>query len=155
MTFMEACSLADGCYTLSVFDAMGDGMFSGTMGGYYLMNAAGDRIIDNEMDGDFGALSAISGSGEFCVPIGGNTLRSADCGKLDFEYGDVIVAKANLAVAAEYGVGDQSDDGFQFWFFDPDGSYQRRIFMSHASPTTGIASGPYAANHLRLAAWST
>ena len=36
-------------------------------------------------------------------------------------------------MSAQWGIGDQTDDGYQFWFLDPCGSYNRRIFRNHAT----------------------
>ena len=33
--------------------------------------------------------------------------------------------RSDAAVTAEWQVGDQTDDGYQFWFFDADGGYSR------------------------------
>jgi len=152
---IENCNVADGCYELRVFDAMGDGMFTGTMGGYVLLDQFGNAIIDNEADGQFGAVSAISNNGAFCVPIGTDILRFADCGKLDLLPTDFIIAENNPAVVAQFGVGAQNDDGFQYWVYDPDGTFSRRIFLSHANPSLGAPPGPFAVNHLSLLSFNS
>ena len=151
MTSVANCNVADGCYELRVFDAMGDGMYTGAQGGYDLLDQNGEAIIVNGDDGQFGSLSAISNNGAFCVPIGSDKLTFQFCGKVDLLPADFIVVANNPAVAAEFGVGNQSDDGFQCWFYDPDGSYQRRIFRSHANPSIGAPPGAFAVNHFNLA----
>ena len=40
-----------------------------------------------------------------------------------------IVATENPAVSAEYGV-NNANSGYEFWFFDPNGSYSFRRFRS-------------------------
>ncbi len=139
------CCLVPGCYVLNVFDSFGDGM---TTGGYVLRTMDGDRIIDNESDGQF-TFQSSSPLG-FCVPMGTDKLTVFTCDREDLSAGSVIVASANPAVAGEFGVGNQSDDGYQFWIYDPDGSYSRRIYKSHASPGAGGAPGADACAHLKL-----
>lgn len=134
-TYTLACCLSDGCYDLNVYDSFGDGIAS--PGGYVLRDENGDRIIDNAGDGDFSFTS--SATLPFCVPISGDQLTVASCDKQTWLTGEYIVAGPNAAVSAQWGVGDQSDDGYQFWFFDPDGGYARRIFHGHA---TSMGFGP-------------
>ena len=142
----ETCCLPDGCYRLRVLDSFGDGIAA--PGGYVLRDGNGDRIIDNDGNGNFGSLSAIANNGAFCLPIGTDRLIASQCDKEDFLSGDYFIASANPAVSAEFGVND-ANSGYQFWLFDPNGSYTRRVFYSHASPTVGAPDGPLAASYLR------
>ncbi|MBK9763723.1 MAG: T9SS type A sorting domain-containing protein [Flavobacteriales bacterium] len=139
-TAVEQCCVADGCYRLRVFDSAGDGMGSG---GYMLTNGSGARIIDNLGDGVFTNESSIAGGGVFCVPMSTDRVITYDCDKLDFLPNNYMVASEIPAVSAQFGVGDQTDDGYEFWFFDPDGTYSVRKFRSHAT------SDGYGVNELR------
>ncbi|MBK9761619.1 MAG: T9SS type A sorting domain-containing protein [Flavobacteriales bacterium] len=119
------------CYRLRVYDAGGDGIVSG---GYSLRDPVyGGSFIDNVGNGGFGSLSAISDGGTFCMDIGLDRLIENQVDKETWVIGDQMIAHQNGAVSAQFGIGDQTDDGYQFWFFDPNGSYSRRVFRSHAT----------------------
>lgn len=143
------CCLLDGCYTLSFFDSFNDGMccVNGN-GGYKLSTSDGKRIIDNVADGEFTSVSSVANG--FCLPIGNIQLTIATCDKEDFLINDVVVSGVDPAVSAQYGVTDATS-GYQFWLFDPDGSYSRRLFRSHASGTcVGTPTGPTRAAHMKF-----
>lgn len=144
-TVMPTCCLVPGCYVLNVFDSFGDGIASG---GYLLRTADGNRIIDNANDGQFGTVS--SAPLGFCVPMGQRQLTIYTCDREDLSPTSVIVASPDPAVQAQFGSGNQADDGYQFWIFNPDGGYSRRIYKSHASPGAGGAAGMNACAHLKL-----
>ncbi|QQR85982.1 MAG: T9SS type A sorting domain-containing protein [Flavobacteriales bacterium] len=144
--FTENCCLPTGCYQLLVYDSFGDGM---TTGGYVLRDGGNNRIIDNATDGTFGSVSTVLNG--FCVPLGTDALQSTSCDLNGVFNNAVIYANPNPAVSAQYGVGNQTDDGYQYWFFDPDGPYSRTIFKSHANPgQPGTPSGPTACGSIRL-----
>ena len=145
-TITLACCLTDGCYELRVFDSAGDGMANGTTGGYVLTTAEGDRIIDNGGDGIFASLSQVSGNLGFCLPLGTDKVIPAHCDKNDWTIVDIIQAQINPAVTAQYGV-TNATSGYQFWFFNPDGGYNRRIAQTHAAPgtVTGVSANQRAA----------
>jgi hypothetical protein len=134
---------------------MGDGMFTGVAGGYALFNEAGARIIDNSADGQFGTISTLINNNAFCVPLGTDRIKAKSCDRLDYDVNDFITVETNQAVSAEFGIGDQTDDGFQYWVFDPDGTYSRFILRTHANPSPGAQPGPYAVNQLRINSFST
>ncbi|MEX1131916.1 MAG: T9SS type A sorting domain-containing protein, partial [Flavobacteriales bacterium] len=145
----ESVCLADGCYDLRVFDDAGDGIAGG---GYTLRNSAGDRIIDNRNNFTAGALSAVgNGPSAFCVPIGTQNLVWSSRDKLDWVEGQYLVAEANAAVSAVWIQGgannvQSTNTGYQFWIFDPNGSFSFRRFRSHAtSDNFGPASATRAA----------
>jgi hypothetical protein len=50
-------------------------------------------------------------------------------------------------------VGNQTDDGYQFWWFDPNGSYGYSKFRSHAT-SDGSGSGATRACNARINNWS-
>ena len=151
-TITLACCLEDGCYELRVFDSAGDGMSNGTTGGYVLRTLEGDRIIDNSGDGVFASVSQISGHLGFCVPLGTDKVIPAHCDKDDWTLADIIQSQLNSAVTAQYGI-TNATSGYQFWFTNPDGGYNRRISQTHAAP--GSVSGAPAnqrAAYLKLSA---
>jgi hypothetical protein len=148
-TITVDCCLLDGCYVLSFFDSFNDGMccVNGN-GGYKLSTDTGKRIIDNVADGTFTSVSSVANG--FCVPIGNIQLTIATCDKEDFLINDVVVSGIDPAVSAQYGVTDATS-GYQFWLFDPDGSYSRRLFRSHASGScVGTPVGPTRAAHMKF-----
>ncbi|MBK9195542.1 MAG: hypothetical protein IPO17_11260 [Flavobacteriales bacterium] len=146
-TITVNCCLVDGCYRLLVYDSFGDGM---TTGGYRLLDGNGETVIDNDANGAFTSTSAIANNGGFCLPISTDGLVASDCGRMDLTPSSTVKAKVNGAVSAEYGVGDQTDDGYQFWLFDPNGTYSRTIFKSHANHLAGTPQGPGACSNLKL-----
>ncbi|MBK7085824.1 MAG: T9SS type A sorting domain-containing protein [Flavobacteriales bacterium] len=129
------CCLIDGCYVLSVFDSFGDGLSLSTpsgLGGYSLVDENGERIIDNTADGDDFTFTS-SAALPFCLPLSTQKLTFASCDREDWTPNEFVVATPDPFVSAEWTVGDQTDDGYQFWFFNPDGGYSRRIFRNHAT----------------------
>ena len=131
----QALCLPDGCYRLRVLDSGGDGM---TTGGYELRETGtnGRRIIDNTNNFSNGSVSAISGGGTFCLPIGDVDLIFSSCDKMDWVNYKYMVCHADAAVAAEWvpngpnGVQD-ANSGYEFWVFDPNGTYSFRKFHPH------------------------
>ena len=142
--------LPDGCYVLRVLDSGGDGM----IGGGYVLRTAGDnlRIIDNTGNFNSGSVSAISGNQGFCLPIGTDRTIFTSCDKLDWVTGKFIVASANAAVSGQFGV-TNSTSGYEFWFFDPNGSYSFRRFRNHAT-SDGTGTGATRACHFRINGWT-
>ncbi|MBK6831597.1 MAG: hypothetical protein IPG92_13050 [Flavobacteriales bacterium] len=125
-----SCCLSTGCYVLRVLDSAGDGI---STGGYVLTTSSGARIIDNRYDGSgFTDVSQIANGGGFCVPIGTDRLISTSCDKIFWTVGEYIVANDNAAVALQWQQGIQTDDGYEMWFFNPNGGYSFRRFHSHA-----------------------
>ncbi|MFN8408714.1 MAG: hypothetical protein U0V45_05185 [Flavobacteriales bacterium] len=49
------------------------------------------------------------------------------CDKTNWLPTDVIIASEDPAVSAQWGIGDQTDDGYTFWFLDPCGSYMPHL----------------------------
>ena len=123
----------------------------------------GRRIIDNmpkdgnnNAVGNFttGSLSALANTydnGAFCVPIGNDRPIFASCDKLDWVNNKFIVATANPTVSAQYGV-TNTTSGYEFWFYDPNGSYSFRRFRSHAT-SDGYGSGALRACHFKVNGW--
>ncbi|MCC6542064.1 MAG: T9SS type A sorting domain-containing protein [Flavobacteriales bacterium] len=144
----EIC-LPDGCYRLRILDSGGDGM---TTGGYELrIQGSNDRIIDNTNNFSSGSESTISGNQTFCLPLGVDKVIHSSCDKLDWVNNKFIVCHANAAVTAQYGVSNATS-GYEFWFFDPNGSYSFRRFRSH-STSDGYGSGATRACHFKVNGW--
>ena len=144
--------LPDGCFTFRVLDGAGDGM---TSGGYILrtLNTA-ERIIDNRNNFSTGSTSAISGGQGFCLPMSSDKVIFTSCDKLDWVSNQYVVATPNAVVSAQWLVGDQTNDGYEFWIFDPNGSYSFRRFRNHA---TSDGFGPASATracHMKLNNWA-
>ena len=129
------------CFRLTVNDAGNNGI---TGGGWTLTDNFGRLIVDNTDNG--GAFTSSSTTGEpWCnEPSSTQTLIATHCGRTNWLPNDVLIASANAAVSGQWGIGDQTDDGYQFWFENPVGGYTRRIFRNHA---TSGGNGP--ANALR------
>jgi len=138
----ENCCLPNGCYRIRVLDAGGDGFVSGGFtGGYQLRESGtnGRRIIDNFENFSNGSVSAVSSTyenGAFCVPISDDELIFSSCDKLDWVDYKYLVTHANAAVSAEWvpsGPNNVQDanSGYEFWIFDPNGSYSYRRFHAH------------------------
>ena len=143
------CTLPDGCWSLRIHDAAMDGMccMNGN-GGYVLRAPDGGRIIDAAGTGIFGATAQETLG--FCLPIGTNRITPSRCDREDYLPHDFIQAVPDPAVRAQYGVGDQTDDGYQFWFFNPNGGYSRRILVSHANSSYIFPYGQDRCSYLRL-----
>ncbi|MEZ4758103.1 MAG: GEVED domain-containing protein [Flavobacteriales bacterium] len=153
----ESACLPDGCYTLRVLDAGGDGM---TTGGYILRTqGTNERIIDNRNNFSGGSVSAISGGQGFCLPMSNDKLVFTSCDKLDWVSGQYVVAAPNAAVSAEWIPNaannlQDNNSGYEFWIFDPNGSYSFRRFRSHnVSDGFGPASATRAC-HMKLNNWA-
>ena len=153
----ESGCLPDGCYTLRVLDAGGDGM---TTGGYILRTqGTNQRIIDNQNNFNTGSISAISGGQGFCLPLSNDKVLFTSCDKLDWTNGQFVVASANAAVSAEWIVSgansvQDNNSGYEFWIFDPNGGYSFRRFRSH-NVSDGFASvGATRACHMKLNNWA-
>jgi hypothetical protein len=163
-TVTDFCCLPDGCYRLRVLDSFGDGMVTGGFTGGYILRTTGanQRIIDNRnnFDADFdGDVSAISGGQGFCLPISNDKVIFTSCDKLDWVNGQFVVASPNPAVSAQWIVGgansvQDNNSGYEFWIFDPNGSYSFRRFRSHnVSDGFGPASATRAC-HMKLNNWA-
>ena len=153
----EQCCLNDGCYALRVFDSAGDGM---TTGGYVLKEggSTGRRIIDNTGDGTFGSVSAIAGGQGFCLPLSDDRLIFAHCDREFWLANQYVVATANAAVSATWIPGgansvQPSNSGYEFWIYDPDGSYSYRRFRSHNVSDGFSPASATRACHMKINGW--
>ncbi|MCW5900274.1 MAG: T9SS type A sorting domain-containing protein [Flavobacteriales bacterium] len=148
---LEACCLPDGCYRLVVTDAGGDGIAGG---GYILRTLAGDRIIDSRDNGAFGSGSALAPGEGFCLPMGTDRPIASSCDRNYWVSGQYLVAAENAIVSDEWQVGDQTDDGYEFWFFDPHGSLSFRKLRNHATSDGYNNVGATRACHIKLNNWA-
>ncbi|MBK9273325.1 MAG: T9SS type A sorting domain-containing protein [Flavobacteriales bacterium] len=149
-----SCCVDPGCYTLRVFDSFGDGL---NANGYYILyDVNGERIIDNRNNGDFGSVSTVANNAPFCVPIGPDRLIEALCDRSDLIYGNLLIAHPEPAVVAAYQPGVQlalqnANYGYQFWLFDPNGSYSRRVYIHNGTYTGWDSNDPERASYLNYA----
>ena len=154
---VTTCCLPEGCYDLSVFDSAGDGIASG---GYILrMQGSNDRLIDNSGGFTSGSLSSMMGTESFCVPIGTDRLIYTSCDKMDWMGNQYIVASENPAVSAVWIPGaanalQSANTGYEFWFFDPNGSYSFRRFRNHATSDNFGTVGATRACHMLINNWA-
>ena len=159
----DFCELPDGCYRLRVLDSGNDGF---GLGGGYQLRLTGSyplgtplasnviRIIDNLGNFTSGSVSAIgNGPNAFCLPMSGQAPLYASRDKMDWVAGQYIVSEADADVSAQWQVGDQTDDGYEFWFFDPNGSYSFRRFRNHATNDGFANVGATRACHARINGW--
>ena len=111
---VESICLPVDCYDLIVNDGGANGIDGGS---FVLTDDMGRRIID--ANGDFASSS--TSPNEWCVPIGQTFVKPNWCDRTDLVPNNFIYAQ-----------GVAGATGYQFWFFDPHGSYSRRILK----PTT-------------------
>ena len=148
--------LPDGCYRLRVLDNAGDGMSGG---GYTLKTLVGNqRVIDNRNNFASGGVSTISGGGEFCLPLGTDRMIHAHCDKLDWVNYKYLVATENTAVSAEWipnasNYYQDANSGYEFWIFDPNGTYSYRRFRSHNVSDGKSPANATRACHMKINGW--
>ena len=135
------CVPQGACFRLTVNDAGNNGI---TGGGWTLTDNLGRLIVDNTGNGGAFTSSCTTGEPWCSQPSSAQTLIASSCGRTNWLPNEVIIASADAAVSGQWGIGDQTDDGYQFWFENPVGGYTRRIFRNHA---TSGGNGP--ANALR------
>ncbi len=154
----DDCCVPAGCYLLRVYDSAGDGI---TGGGYILRTSGpdGQRIIDNRNNFTTGSVSAISGDQGFCLPIGTDRLIYTSCDKLDWLNNQFLVASANAAVSAEWvpnapNSAQDPTSGYDFWFFDPNGSYSFVRQRRHDQPDGFGNVGATRTAHMQINNWA-
>ncbi|MCB0793073.1 MAG: proprotein convertase P-domain-containing protein [Flavobacteriales bacterium] len=151
-TFHESVCIPEGnCFKLTVLDSGNDGISGG---GYVLRNQNGDRVIDNSGNGGLFTAASTLVQG-FCASTGPVKLTLVNCDREDFLITESVECTSDPAVSAEWGTGSQTDDGYQFWFFDPNGGYSRRILRDHASSGGFGPPGPTRACRLHLGSMVT
>ncbi|MCB0763814.1 MAG: hypothetical protein R2815_13085 [Flavobacteriales bacterium] len=149
-TVEATCCVARGSYRLRVLDSAGDGIANG---GYTLRNGSDERIIDNRNNFSTGSVSALADEETFETQMGTDKLIFSRCDKLDWmPSGEYVVINANPLVSAQYGI-TNSTSGYEYWFFDPNGSYSFRRFLSHASNDL-YGNAELRACHLKVNNWA-
>jgi Thrombospondin type 3 repeat len=107
--------VAQGCYHLRVYDSANNGI---ALGGYTLKDALNRRIIDASL-GTFSGLSEIDNipaNRSFCVPIGNLGMQTA-----------TSCDKVRPRTSPIYASTQPGATGYQFWIYDPHGTYNRRV----------------------------
>jgi len=129
-TVTETLCLNQLCYRLIVNDAGGNGISGG---GYVLRDANNRRIVD--ANGLFTSTS--SASNEFCLQLSNARLINASCDR----------TRPYVSSSQIYASFVPGASGYQFWIFDPHGSYSRRVFRStqNFAPST-LLTNPVPAN---------
>jgi hypothetical protein len=138
-----------GCFKLTVNDGGNNGI---TGGGWLLTDNTGKRIVDNVGNGSCFTSSSTTGTAFCNEPASTQTLIASHCDRENWIATEVIIASANPAVSAQWGVGNQTDDGYQFWFEAPCGGYSRRIFRDHATSGGNGPANAIRATKLKLSA---
>lgn len=113
--------LPDGCYRLVVHGT--GGIPNG--GDYTLSQSGGTPII--LASGNWSSTSRIINDRGFCVPTPGNGVLSTSFDQ-DRHLGTVIRCGYDPLVQAGY---PSANFGYQYWLFDPHGTYSRRFIMNH------------------------
>ncbi|MBL7940343.1 MAG: T9SS type A sorting domain-containing protein, partial [Flavobacteriales bacterium] len=156
---LNSACVQNGCYYLRVFDDAGDGMING---GYILstQTVPEQRIIDNRNNFDAGFVSAVSGNQVFCLPLGTDRLIATSCDKSNWTNTQYVVAAANPAVSSTWVVGgangvQPSNSGYEFWIFDPNGSYSYRRFRSHNVSDGYSPASATRACHMKINNWTS
>lgn len=111
-TVTDDVCLPSDAYRLIVMDAGGDGIPGG---GYVLTDAQGRRIVD--ANGMFTTTSSVILP--FNVPLSNMTMQPLSCDRTN------VLANTTL-----YALSQPGSQQYQFWFFDPHGSYTRRIMRT-------------------------
>ena len=138
---INVCVPQGNCFKLTFTDAGNNGIQGGD---WKLVDNNGRRILDNVGNGGCFATTTTTPLAFCNEPASAQTVIPIHCDKENWIITDVIIASANAAVSAQWGIGDQTDDGYQFWFQSTCGTYSRRVFRNHA---TSGSQGP--ANALR------
>ncbi|MCB9192954.1 MAG: T9SS type A sorting domain-containing protein [Flavobacteriales bacterium] len=110
----ETLCLDQTCYRLVVNDDGGNGI---TDGGYVLTDANGRRIVD--ANGLFGSTSSVTYP--FCLPLSNQGMINAFCDRMDLTYASSTQFYAHYQPGAS---------GYQWWIFDPHGTYSRRVYRT-------------------------
>jgi hypothetical protein len=125
-----------GCYHLRFSDSGNNGI---TGGGYVLRDANNKRIIDASM-GSFTTTSEIGGTGArtFCVPIGGLNILNNWCDRSNLLITSPVYCNSQPGVT-----------GYQWWVYNPHGTYNRRV----TTTTNILAPGNMNTNPIPTNTW--
>ena len=150
--YSEATCLPNGSFYLVVTSDLGGIVQGGIQGGYRLRTSGGTILLDNRNNFLSGTTSQLAGGEGFDLPAGTDRLIYTSCDKLDWRNNEYIVANDNSAVTAQYGV-DNVNNGYQMWWYDPNGGYSFRRFQNH-NTTNGLPASSTRACHFRVNGWS-
>jgi len=114
-TIVENLCVVQGCYRFSFYDNGNNGI---TDGGFVLRDDVGRRIID--ANGEFQGVSTLGNTQTICVPLSNQGLIDSWCDRTDLVYSGSTQLYARFQPGAK---------GYQFWLFDPHGSYTRRVYQ--------------------------
>lgn len=115
-TIVENLCVVQGCYRFSFYDNGNNGI---TDGGFVLSDDVGRRIID--ANGEFQGVSTLGNTQTICVPLSNQGLIDSWCDRTDLAYSGSTQLYARTQPGAK---------GYQFWLFDPHGSYTRRVYQA-------------------------
>ena len=147
-TSILSCPLPEGEYVLRIMDSADDGMCCANGdGAFTLTTTDGRRIIDASAGATFGSLSSVPLG--FSLPLGIDGLTPSRCDRVDLLPDDFIQAIPNEDVRAQYG-DNNHNSGYQFWIFDPNGGYSRRMLITHATSSYLFPAGQDRCSYLRL-----
>lgn len=147
-TAVLPCQVPDGEYVLRIMDSAGDGMCCANGdGAFTLTTSDGRRIIDASAGATFGSLSSVPLG--FSLPLGIDGLTPSRCDREDLLPDDFIQAIPNEDVRAQYGE-NNTNTGYQFWIFDPNGGYSRRMLITHGTSSYLFPAGEDRCSYLRL-----
>jgi len=148
----EFACVPDGCYQFRVNDSGGNGM--GT-GGYVVRTQGTNiRIIDNANNFNSGSVSTTGQA--FCLPLGTVELLYSSCDKYFWANGEYVVCNEDAAVAADYNGGGAAgaDSGYDFWFFDPNGTYSYVRSRRHNVSDNFANVGSSRTCHMKINNWT-
>lgn len=157
-TTTKGCCVEQGhCYKVTVTDSGGDGI---VRGGYVVRmgGADGIRLIDNTNNFRAGGSSAISGIERMCWSMGNVSIVEEDCDLLNWVKLRHVRCTADPNVSAAWvpnapNSAQSATTGYEFWFFDPNGSFNEVYFRNHQRVVRRMPAGPLRATHFVINDW--
>jgi subtilisin-like proprotein convertase family protein len=150
--YSEPTCLPNGNYYLVVTSNTGGIVQNGYQGGYRLRTSGGLMVIDNRNNFLSGSTSQIAGGEGFSIPLSADRTIFTSSDKLDWQNNEYIYATDNPAVTATYGV-DNVNNGYQMWWYNPNGGYSFRRFQNH-NTSNGLPASATRACGFRINGWS-
>jgi hypothetical protein len=132
-TIVENLCVVQGCYRFSFYDNGNNGIDNGR---FVLSDDVGRRIID--ANGEFQGVSTLANTQTICVPLSNQGLIDSWCDRTDLTYSGSTQLYARTQPGAK---------GYQFWLFDPHGSYSRRVYQDEINlRPTNLQTNPVPAD---------
>ncbi|MCB0769952.1 MAG: T9SS type A sorting domain-containing protein, partial [Flavobacteriales bacterium] len=78
----------------------------------------------------------------------------SNCDKMDWVNYQYLVCHEEPLVSAEWQVGNQNNDGYNFWIFDPNGGYSFRRFHTHAVSDGFSPASATRAARIKINGWN-